>query len=147
MDCDKSVDWKTANRRTGGAFIPGETIVKLIKLHYWKRIWVRDNPSGFTFQSRGERVHARTCWLRLSQTNTTSKENVAPGFYPGRGGVNPTVALHRVIETGTLHLTALKTYQVAAAAIMTLARLPNGLRSSGRQPVEIANEQFAAPAR
>ena len=38
MDCDKSVDGKTANHRTGGAFIPGETIVKLIKLYYWKRI-------------------------------------------------------------------------------------------------------------
>jgi hypothetical protein len=25
----------------------------------------------------------------------TSKENVAPGFHPGEGGVNPTVALQR----------------------------------------------------
>ena len=35
MDGDKSVNWKTADRRSGGQFIPGETI---IKLYYWKRI-------------------------------------------------------------------------------------------------------------
>jgi len=35
LNCDESVDWKTANRRPEGEFIPGETI---IKLYYWKRI-------------------------------------------------------------------------------------------------------------
>ena len=57
-----------------GEFIPGKTNVKLIKLYYWKRIWVRDNPSGFTFQRRGERVHARTCWLKLAKQTTITKQ-------------------------------------------------------------------------
>jgi hypothetical protein len=28
----------------------------------------------------------------------TSKENVAPGFHPGEGGVNPTVALESLLR-------------------------------------------------
>ena len=35
MDCDESVDRKTAIVDPEGEFIPGETI---IKLYYWKRV-------------------------------------------------------------------------------------------------------------
>ena len=67
--------WTAMNPSTGKReivdpeveFSPGETIIKLIKLYYWKRIWVRDNPWGFAFQSRGGWLYARTGWLRLSQ--------------------------------------------------------------------------------
>ena len=60
MDSDKSVDWKAADRRPEGEFIPGETI---IKLYYGKRIdayvtiagdaLFKVAPDGYTLEAVG----------------------------------------------------------------------------------------------
>jgi hypothetical protein len=40
-----------------------------------------------------DRKHENSCREIAKAQRATSKENVAPGFHSGEGGVNPTVAL------------------------------------------------------
>jgi hypothetical protein len=75
---------------TGFPIIPGKAI---IKLYYWKRIDATSPSLEIRFSKSRQTAIRSNLLAKTSQTNSTSKENVTPGFRPREGGVNPTVAL------------------------------------------------------